>query len=110
MAGVSLCQTATPSPGATPDSRRRWARLVAAWSNWDHVNAPSGESRENSTYAGLSGVDAALCATHSDKVTSVHQPAARYCAASALVTAAASTPIARSYGWRVGRESACGAW
>src|SRR6476659_2989289 len=36
--------------------------------------------------------------THSDSVVSPHQPAARYCAASALVTAAPSTPITRSYG------------
>src|SRR6476469_3199245 len=100
MAGVSLCQTATPAPGATPNSSSRWARLVAAWSNSDHVNTLSGESSENSTQAGLSGVDAALRATHSDRVMSVHQPAARYCAASALVTAAASTPIARSYEYR----------
>ena len=47
-------------------------------------------------YAGLSGVEAALRATQSDNVVSDHQPAARYCAASALVTATPSTPIARS--------------
>ena len=35
--------------------------------------------------------------TQSDNVVSDHQPAARYCAASALVTATPSTPIARSY-------------
>ena len=45
-------------------------------------------------------MNAALWATHSDNVVSDHQPAARYCAASALVTAAASTPIARSYEYR----------
>src|ERR1700742_2880718 len=123
MAGVSLCQPAPPAPGATPNSSSRRARLVAAWSNSDHVNTLSGESSENSTQAGLSGVDAALRAMHSDRVMSVHQPAARYCAASALVTAAASTPIARSYeisdtphlhGLRTPQQNRCrtiaGAW
>src|SRR6185295_2755830 len=98
MAAESLCQNATPSPGVTPSAISRWARLVAAWSNSTHVNVWSGALGAKSMYADLSGVDAPFCATRADRVVSDHQPAARYCAASALVTAAPSTPIGRSYG------------
>src|SRR5262245_10586505 len=98
MAAESLCQNATPSPGVTATAISRWARLVAALSNSAHVNVWSGASGAKSMYAGLSGVDAAFCATRADRVVSDHQPAARYFAASALVTATPSTPIGRSYG------------
>ena len=55
------------------------------------------ESADNSMYAVLSGMAAALRPTHSESVVSDHQPAARYRAASAPVTATPSTPITRSY-------------
>src|ERR1700730_1539066 len=97
MAELSLCHTATPSPGATPRSSSRCARLVAARSNSHQVSPWSAPSPEKSTYAGLSGDEPALRRTHSDRVVSDHQPAARYRAASALVKAAPSTPITKSY-------------
>ena len=94
------CPCATPRPrhrARRPGPAARWARFVAAWSNSRPGQRRSGASARSRCRPVCPATNAALRRTHSDRVVSDHQPAARYCAASALVTAAPSTPITRSY-------------